>query len=889
MKAFPLADTRTEANRADPREPRAGTSVVALLVCLAAYAVSTAGAATGPDDDGGTGIAREFRELMGTGVLNNSLGRHRAAEAAFRAATGVCERRFGVDGPECGDSILRLALEISNQGRYREADLLFQRAEQLVRHSSFPLDLPRYLTYRAMDLSNRNDFEAAIRLAVDANQQRKALLKTAFAGARRAEAQAKKRFNLVLSDLAHGLYVQAIVAFRLGHTSEAKITAHLARRLIVKSNNAPDWWVAFVDALLADIDLKEGHFEKAEKRLRLALKTKKIALGNTRAVALSYLALGSIFRQSSRDTQAIEAMRPGLAIVRGELRQTPGVSLERIEPFLEAAYAEATRKPDRRAQLHSEMFAAAQLVRSAATARTVSQIAARFSNDRPEIAEMVHTLQQQTRKRDSLRLALGQLAISIEGRPDRKRIDKLRSAYMAVARRVVALETKLNKVFPRYASLVSPAPVSADDVAALLQPREALVQIVVGDSGGFIFAARADGLTAARLDVTRSELDEAVRKLRAPFEKVGRRVAAYDLEAAHALYRKLLRPVEGSLRNVRHLIVVSSGALVSLPFSLLVTEPPQTRDAGRYTEAAWLIRRMAVTQTPSVRAFASLRGSVRPSTAPLPFIGFGDPTYQGDAGGAGLSALKQHCQLNAPVPAALIRGLPALPETREELYGVARALGAGRDSVFLGADASEAQVRRLPLDRYRVVYFATHGILPGELQCQSEPALALSPPSKPATDRNSDGMLDASEIAGLRLDADLVVLSACNTGAGGGRKFGGDSLSDLARAFFQAGARSMLVSHWKVESATTARLMIGVFSRLASGAGKRIADALRRAQLDLITARETAHPFFWAAFTLIGEGRLDMTLSAARNPTRTIQADRVLTASPADPDRSAGP
>ncbi len=276
---------------------------------------------------------------------------------------------------------------------------------------------------------------------------------------------------------------------------------------------------------------------------------------------------------------------------------------------------------------------------------------------------------------------------------------------------------------------------------------------------------------------------------------------------------------------------------------------------------------------PSVKAFTTLRGESRPSAAALPFIGFGNPTFEGKAAGSGMAALADHCRTDAPAPPSLLRGLAALPETANELERVARALGAGKDAIHLGNRATESLLHRMPLDKYRILYFATHGLLPGELRCQSEPALALSPPIEPAQDRSADGLLDASEIAGLRLDADLVVLSACNTGGGNSGKFGGEALSGLARAFFQAGARSTLVSHWQVDSTATVRLMTNLFERLARRADGRITDALRMAQLDMISSRRTAHPFFWAAFTLVGKGRSGMVVSTLKRSKRTVKAE----------------
>ena len=147
---------------------------------------------------------------------------------------------------------------------------------------------------------------------------------------------------------------------------------------------------------------------------------------------------------------------------------------------------------------------------------------------------------------------------------------------------------------------------------------------------------------------------------------------------------------------------------------------------------------------------------------------------------------------------------------------MARLLGGGGDAVLLGADATERNLRAQPLDQYRVLYFATHGLLPGELHCQAEPGLVLSPPATPARSTDEDGLLEASEIAGLKLNADLVVLSACNTAASGG-SFGGEALAGLADAFFDAGARAVLASHWEVPSLATVKLMTGLFAGRARG------------------------------------------------------------------------
>jgi CHAT domain-containing protein len=281
---------------------------------------------------------------------------------------------------------------------------------------------------------------------------------------------------------------------------------------------------------------------------------------------------------------------------------------------------------------------------------------------------------------------------------------------------------------------------------------------------------------------------------------------------------------------------------------------------------------MAVSQVPSARAYISLRqaGRVR-QTPPRPFLGLGDPLLTGSTssgGTAALEALAVSCRENSPVAPALLRGLAPLPDTAEEVRTVAAALGGGADSVLLGAAASESALRAHPLDQYRILYFATHGLLPGELHCQAEPGLVLSPPAAAARNTEEDGLLEAGEVATLRLNADLAVLSACNTAAAGGGHFGGGALEGLADAFFNAGARAVLASHWEVPSAATAGLMTGVFQRFGRDGG--LAEALRQSQLERIGDPKTAHPFYWAAFTLIGVGDTAGGSGMAQTAQQTI-------------------
>ncbi|MGO9486865.1 MAG: CHAT domain-containing protein [Rhodomicrobium sp.] len=188
-------------------------------------------------------------------------------------------------------------------------------------------------------------------------------------------------------------------------------------------------------------------------------------------------------------------------------------------------------------------------------------------------------------------------------------------------------------------------------------------------------------------------------------------------------------------------------------------------------------------------------------------------------------------------------------------YALARDVRADPGEIRLGARATEREVKHLSetgqLAQYRIVHFATHGALAGQVQGNAEPGLLLTPPTTPSEE--DDGYLTASEIAGLKLDADWVILSACNTAAGG--KQSAEAFSGLARAFIYAQARALLVSHWEVNCDATVKLITGAMSRLAANKSMGRAEAIRQSMLALIEKGEPreAHPAFWAPFVVVGE------------------------------------
>jgi CHAT domain-containing protein len=364
-------------------------------------------------------------------------------------------------------------------------------------------------------------------------------------------------------------------------------------------------------------------------------------------------------------------------------------------------------------------------------------------------------------------------------------------------------------------------------------------------------------------------------------------IPAFDTTIAYRLYAGLLDPVKAGWQGATNLLVVANGALGELPFGLLVTQntkpTPEATGAlpfADYRAVPWLIRQLAVTDLPSVTSLTTLRAMPVAAGNRKPFIGFGDPWFsaaeaaqalaqqQATAGTQPIATRGAPVHLrSAPktqgIDTAELAELPRLPDTADEVREVAVALKADPvKDVYLGAQANEQVVRSVDLADRRVIMFATHGLVPGDLDGLTEPALALTAPEIAKVP--GDGLLTVSKILGLRLNADWVVLSACNTASGG--TAGADAVSGLGLAFFYAGSRALLVSNWPVETTSARLLTTDLFKREGATPGITRAEALRQAMLALIDGpgmidpttwqpvSSYAHPLFWAPFSLVGDG-----------------------------------
>jgi CHAT domain-containing protein len=322
----------------------------------------------------------------------------------------------------------------------------------------------------------------------------------------------------------------------------------------------------------------------------------------------------------------------------------------------------------------------------------------------------------------------------------------------------------------------------------------------------------------------------------------------FDVAASRALYDDTLGPVAAQLSGATALVVAPSGPLLALPFAVLLTGPASQGDLAG---APWLIRQLSLAHVPSAANFVALR-KAGASAAVHPWMGFG--------GFRPVTLAQARASFPAAVcrdTAALLASLPPLASALRELNAARQVLGASPSDEMLNASFTVPAVERADLRDYRILHFATHALLPAELRCEDEPAIVTSDP--PGATDASGALLTASDIVGLHLDADLVILSACNSGGPGGA-VAGESLSGLARAFFYSGARSLLVTHWSVNDQAAAYLVVDTLRRLHDAPADGVAAAMRGAELGMLDAAghampaALAHPYFWAPFAVIGSG-----------------------------------
>ena len=783
--------------------------------------------------------------LSNLALLYDEQGRYAEAEPLFWRALAISEKVLPENHPDIALRLHNLAGLLRNLGQQSQAEQFYDRS-LLIREKVLGPEHP--------DVAQSLDSLAVLYKEQKRYAEAELLQKRAFTISEKALGPDHPDVGIRLNNLAQLYKAQGLYA-------EAEPLLKRTVSILEKSLGAdhPEVGVALSN-------LAELHFLQRDW---------------ARAADYGRRSTGVIVRRARRGGDDLGQALTGKT--KGEAEQ----NRYRFWGLAKAVYRLASERDTADAGLAGEMFKITQWVVASEASISLAQMAARQAKSGGPLARFARERQNLVEEWQAKDKEL----ITARSEPTARRNVQTETLLFdrlaAIDARIVQIDKTLVSDFPDYAALTKSEPLGVADVQALLRADEALLLVLdtpelkptpeesfiwlvtktdmrwvrseLGSKAlGERVAALRCGLDASNWDDAstwpqETALDqERVREQKARRERcrhlLGLEVSErdwppFDLSKAHELYQALLAPVADAIKG-KHLIVVPSGALTSLPFHVLVTEKPDPALTGMaaYQQAAWLALRQPVTVLPSVASLQALR-RLGPSKAGEPYLAFGNPLLLGASGNDRRAWDKQRC-LQQPAPTRVagklgsgrggvalnaisletLRTREPLPETADEVCAVADALGVvgnQADTVWLGERATERNLKALSregkLARYKVVHFATHGLLSGEsgaiLKARAEPALILTPPQDGATAaelEDDNGLLTASEVAQLELDADWVVLSACNTAAG--EKGNAEPLSGLARAFFYANARALLVSHWAVNSEAAVKLTTQTFA-----------------------------------------------------------------------------
>lgn len=778
------------------------------------------------------------------------------------------------------------ALQLSNLGEFDSANRLFRLARSIPTVDPVQLRLRR--NFEAMHMLNQGEKDQAIAIldrplgngatkgAISGNGAEIDAISAAEMNSAAPTAEAMglgQNDKLTATERAAIIDAQAQqlrgTALRLsGQSIQARA---LMQQALVDAVSIREGRVTSITRLraqlLAEIALTyeaEGNMSEAESLLRQGVELIASQYPETVAMNGARARLASFLTRRGRSDEAIDIYRAVIDSTVANRNRLTGIN-NQIAPYFDLLVDGLASKPE----LVNDLFLASQTLMRPGAADTMEVLTRELSAGTGDAARLFRQSVSLARDVERARIELAQV----------KQLALQDSSYAAIAAAqqadidsLAALQSatlSALSAYPQYRA-ISKDTLTLADMQAALKPGEAYLKLAqLGDALYGIYIDQA-GATGYRADISAADLEAKVADLRETIsttENGQQTTYALDVEIARALYVALVQPVDDRLANVNHLIFEPDGAMLQLPINLLVARQEgvdaymarlDTRgnDEFDFTGIEWLGRSRAVSTSLAARAFRDAR-QAPDSAATNDYIGFGE--------NAPVTALHQ---------ASLTRSLSGAqavdcswpsaewsrPIAATELRSAATILGGGGSQVITGPAFTDDNIlTRNDLSDYRILHFATHGLVTApRRECPARPALLTSfgAPGK------SDGLLQFSEIFELKLDADLVILSACDTAgkaskeatrAAGLGTGGGSALDGLVRAFIGAGGRSVIASHWPApdEFKATERLITGLFT---AGTDVPVAQALYQAQVKLMDDPATSHPFYWSGFAVIGDG-----------------------------------
>ena len=837
-------------------------------------------------------------------VLLRVLGRYEEAEPLMRRALSIEEKLQGPDSPITASCVSNLAELLRSEGRYAEAELLFRRA-LAIDEKSLPAGVPVSIHIVGS--------LASLLLAQGRTQEAEPLLRRALTASEGALGPDHPDTINVVNSLA-----QVLLTLGRYREAEPLLQRALAvDEKVLGAEHATT--AANISGLAEVLLQQRRYSEADPLYRRALAIDEKVLGPQHPTTAESHQALGLNDLLQSKFDDATLNYRLACSVLsarRAHEQSGAGVQTASSEAsscwtwlsfalWYWAAKGGGPAAMDQPEALKLEAFAATQRALQSAAGDAMAHSAAQTAARSSSVGPQAQAYEAALLERDSLDQEFASAAAA-SGQAGVDRRQTLARSRDEVIARIDRLAAQLKSQAPLYWDYRAPEAVSVAALqatrgadAALLHDDEALIMFLVpqdarlGKSQGLVFALSKQRLAWAYLKMTTVELKARVLKLRSQIDpesyglraikvvpaapasdaaapaqtSTGSGPGGFDRQAAYQLYQALIGDpsIQAVISDKPVLLFVPSGALTSLPPALLVTAPPadgpeHDSDPASLRATAWLLRSKAVAVLPAVSSLRTLRQilpAARASTSD-PLLAFADPDFsrpatasQTRATAAALRGFSSYFRDGAPLAQAL-DDVPRLPGTRIEGEALERALHGRPGSLLTGRDASKAELMSRNADgrlaQVRVLEFATHGLVAGDASDLAEPALLLAAGATPA-----DELLLASEAATLRLNADWVLLSACNTASPDAPEAQG--VSGLSRSFFYAGARSLLVSHWRVRDDIAPLLIPAMLLAERQHPHLSHAEALRQASLAILDDRslDAASPAAWAPFALIGE------------------------------------
>jgi CHAT domain-containing protein/Tfp pilus assembly protein PilF len=584
---------------------------------------------------------------------------------------------------------------------------------------------------------------------------------------------------------------------------------------------------------LAQLYYKEKQWDEAEKAASKSIELSRIT-GNRDILSDALHMQSLIFRDTGKLTEALASIRDSVNVV--ESVRSDFDLAEHKAGYFEAqlgVYEDAIELMLKEKKI-AEAFEYAQRSKARGFLDSLTEMRIDFNkNLDPELRE----------KKEKLITEMSGLQDEIgkehqKDNPDKKKLKQLQKKRDDFEDQYSKLILEIRSRNPQLAAIQYPEPTGLTQSQQLLDDQTVLMEYFVGKSFSVLFAITNKDIAAydlpgdEKLSAQVSKIRDALQKPDSAFQ-ISEQAHTKFLNAASELYSTLISPAKSFVQGKQRMIIAPDGALYYLPFECLVTKHGSGATIN-FNELPYLTREYDIQYVPSVSVLAlfSTKPPQQKKSDQMQLLAFADPQIEGSD------------RKEASITRNWVGKLSALPFSRDEVKGIARLYSAEKSSVFFGPEASERNLKHLKLDEYRHLHFASHGLIDEEKPEFS--ALVLSPDPK----GDEDGYLSMREVFDLKLNADLVVLSACKSGLG--KKIRGEGLTGLARAFLCAGTNSVLVSLWNVNDHSTSDFMTNFYRNMESQKMNK-AEALKSARLQMIRSKKYSHPYYWAPFVLIGK------------------------------------